>query len=106
MIDDRTGVGTTIVRVVIRGRVQGVGFRAWVESMALQQGLEGWVRNLRDGAVEAVFCGPSDKVAMMLIACRQGPPAARVDGFEQWNGDNRILASRRVGELFSVLPTA
>ena len=47
-----------IRHVVIRGRVQGVGYRAWTEYTALDHGLEGWVRNRRDGAVEAVFAGP------------------------------------------------
>lgn len=46
-----------IVRVVIRGRVQGVGFRAWTEGIAAERELEGWVRNRRDGSVEAVFGG-------------------------------------------------
>jgi acylphosphatase len=47
-------------RVVIRGRVQGVGFRAWTEYTALQRGLQGWVRNCRDGSVEAMVVGAAD----------------------------------------------
>ena len=50
-----------IRHVLIRGRVQGVGFRAWTEYTALERGLEGWVRNRRDGAVEAVFAGAGRK---------------------------------------------
>lgn len=66
------------VRVSISGRVQGVGYRAWTEQAARDGGLAGWVRNRRDGTVEAVFEGPSDAVERMLARCRDGPPAARV----------------------------
>ena len=52
-----------IRHVTISGRVQGVGYRAWVESEATARRLEGWVRNRRDGSVEALFCGPEDVVA-------------------------------------------
>src|SRR5262245_12961592 len=73
-------LGHAIIRhLMIRGRVQGVGFRAWIEYTALERGLEGWVRNRRDGAVEAVIAGPAAAVAAMIEACRQGPPGARVD---------------------------
>ena len=47
-----------IFQVVIRGSVQGIGFRAWTEITALELGVEGWVRNCRDGSVEALFAGP------------------------------------------------
>jgi acylphosphatase len=67
------------VHVRIEGRVQGVGFRYWTETVAASLDLSGWVRNRRDGSVEAVFSGPADAVAEMLERCRQGPPAARVD---------------------------
>ena len=66
-----------IVRVVIRGRVQGIGYRAWTEITALEQGLEGWVRNCRDGSVEAVFAGPKETVLAMIELCRQGPRGAQ-----------------------------
>ena len=95
----------TIRHVVIRGQVQRVGYRAWTEYTALDQGLEGWVRNRRDGAVEAVFAGPSEAVAGMIEACRQGPPGARVDAVDARDGSAGDLALRRPGELFSVLPT-
>jgi acylphosphatase len=91
--------------VVIRGRVQGVGFRAWTEYTALEQGLEGWVRNRRDGAVEAVFAGPPEAVAEMIESCRQGPPGAHVHAVDQRDGGSGDLALRRPGDLFSVLPT-
>ena len=68
--------------VSIEGRVQGVGYRAWVETTALAMDLSGWVRNRRDGSVEAVFTGPPERVADMLRRCEQGPPAARVTRVE------------------------
>ena len=67
-----------IRRVVIRGRVQAVGYRAWTEDTALLNGLDGWVRNCRDGAVEALFAGSREAVEAMIEACRRGPPSAQV----------------------------
>jgi acylphosphatase len=67
------------VHVRIEGRVQGVGFRAWTEMEATALGLTGWVRNRRDGAVEAVFHGEDDAVRAMLRLCHSGPPGAGVD---------------------------
>jgi len=67
------------VRVRLEGHVQGVGFRYWTERAATNLGLNGWVRNRRDGGVEAVFSGGADAVARMIERCRQGPPSARVD---------------------------
>ncbi len=66
------------VRVRIAGQVQGVGFRYWTEEAALELGLAGWVRNRRDGSVEALFSGAADAVAEMLARCHAGPRAARV----------------------------
>jgi acylphosphatase len=97
---------TSIHHAAIRGRVQGVGYRAWVEYEALKRGLEGWVRNRRDGSVEAVFAGSPEAVAEMIAVCRQGPPVARVEAIEQRAGQAADLAPRRPGERFSVLPTA
>jgi acylphosphatase len=94
------------VHVVIRGRVQGVGFRAWAEMTALEYGLEGWVRNRRDGSVEALLSGPEEIVLTMVEACRQGPPGSRVEAVDQRDGTSEDLALRRRGELFSVLGTA
>ncbi len=62
----------------ISGTVQGVWFRAWTVQEAQARDLDGWVRNRRDGRVEAVFAGPSARVDDMLLACRSGPPAAEV----------------------------
>jgi acylphosphatase len=65
--------------VFVSGRVQGVGYRAATWDMARLLKLNGWVRNLRDGRVEAVFEGPRSKVEEMVGWCHQGPPAAVVD---------------------------
>jgi acylphosphatase len=66
------------VRIRIEGRVQGVAFRDWMDREARALNLTGWVRNRRDGSVEAVVCGDAALVEDMLQRCRQGPPAARV----------------------------
>jgi acylphosphatase len=66
------------VRVRIEGRVQGVGFRAWVERRAARHDLDGWVRNRRDGGVEAVFAGPAAAVDAMVAECHQGPRSSSV----------------------------
>src|SRR4051794_23846254 len=94
-----------IRRVVIHGRVQGVGYRMWTEDTARERGISGWVRNRRDGTVEAVFAGPAETVEAMLEACRRGPPGTRVDTIDQREADAGALALRHVGERFSVLAT-
>ena len=71
-----------IVHVLISGSVQGVWFRAWTVQEASARGLDGWVRNRRDGDVEALFCGPADKVDDMIRACHRGPESARVSNVE------------------------
>jgi len=92
--------------VVIRGRVQGIGFRAWTELMALERGVEGWVRNCRDGSVEALFAGLEEVVLTMIELCREGPHGARVVQIDQRDGTDEELALRRRGELFSILETS
>ncbi len=67
------------VHVFIEGRVQGVWFRGWTAREAISLGLSGWVRNLSDGRVEAVFSGDVDHVEGMLRKVHAGPPLARVD---------------------------
>jgi acylphosphatase len=94
-----------IHHVTIRGRVQGVGYRAWVEYEVIARDLDGWVRNRRDGSVEAVFAGPGDAVSEMVAACRRGPPSARVDAVQDDAGTSDLLNLREAGERFSVLPT-
>jgi acylphosphatase len=69
---------TRTVLVRIEGRVQGVFFRDWMRSQARSLGLTGWVRNRRDGSVEATISGDPALIDDMLARCRQGPPAARV----------------------------
>jgi acylphosphatase len=95
----------TVRRVVIRGRVQGVGFRAFVEYTAHDLGLAGWVRNRRDGAVEAVFAGPAETVKAVIEACRRGPRGGRVDAVEETDASADELGRRYPGEAFSMLPT-
>jgi acylphosphatase len=79
------------LRVLIHGRVQGVGFRAWTHHHAQLHGLKGWVRNRQDGAVEAVFSGPEELVEAMLKACRQGPRGSIVDRVEQFEIEDQGL---------------
>ena len=71
------------LRVRIRGRVQGVGYRAWTAWQASDLGLGGWVRNRSDGTVEAAFFGPAEVVDEMVRRCARGPRAARVEALEQ-----------------------
>jgi acylphosphatase len=87
------------VHLRIEGRVQGIGYRAWVEDEAAERGLAGWVRNRRDGSVEAVFAGEPEAVEAMVAACRGGPLGARVTG---------VISSDYAGpavQRFRVLPT-
>jgi acylphosphatase len=74
--------GWKTVRLMIRGRVQGVSFRWWTVGEARRRSLNGWVRNRRDGSVEALVSGPVAAVDDLIEACRQGPSAARVTDIE------------------------
>ena len=69
-------------RVLVDGRVQGVFFRDTCRHEATRAGLDGWVRNLADGRVEAVFEGEADAVQRLVDWCRVGPPRATVTGVE------------------------
>jgi acylphosphatase len=93
-----------IRHVVFRGQVQGVGFRAFVEFEAGRRNVEGWVRNRRDGTVEALFAGPADAVEAVIAACRKGPRAGRVDGVDVRDGSGDEFALRGA-DPFAVLPT-
>lgn len=73
----------TTVRLRISGRVQGVAYRAWTQRQAGLLSLSGWVRNRRDGSVEAVLCGPEEAVRTMIERCRQGPPGAMVSAISE-----------------------
>lgn len=78
----------TALRLSIVGRVQGVGFRAWAVDEAMRHNLRGWVRNRRDGSVEALIIGQPDAVAAMVTACRRGPPMSHVDAVHQNAADD------------------
>ncbi|MDD2670769.1 MAG: acylphosphatase [Syntrophales bacterium] len=86
------------VKITISGRVQGVSFRAWTKRTAESMELTGWVRNLHNGDVEAVFEGPEDKVREMVEWCRKGPRLADVTGIqiseEAWRGEFRNFSIR------------
>ncbi len=69
---------TTTLHLLISGRVQGVGYRAWTQRTARKLALNGWVRNLTDGRVEAVVQGHVDAINQLVSDCQSGPPLARV----------------------------
>jgi len=87
------------VRLRIEGRVQGVGYRVFVERRATALGLDGWVRNRRDGGVEAVVSGTPAAVEQMIEHCHAGPPASRVERVEVLAEDEAVAAG------FAVRPT-
>lgn len=87
-------------RFLIEGRVQGVGYRAWLQREAERRGLRGTVRNLSDGRVEAVVIGTYDETDALLAACRKGPPSAEVTGI----GLDPVVDPNV--SAFLVLPTA
>jgi acylphosphatase len=68
----------TCLRGYVSGRVQGVSFRAFTRNAALQAGVSGWARNLADGRVEVLLCGPDDAVQQVVAALHRGPPYAQV----------------------------
>lgn len=72
----------------IHGSVQGVGFRDSFALQALDHGVDGWVRNRRDGSVEALIIGQPDAIAAMVTACRRGPPMSHVDAVHQNTADD------------------
>jgi len=84
-------------QVVIAGRVQGVFYRATTKDMAKQLGLNGWVKNLSDGRVEAIFEGEKTTIHKIIAWCHQGPPSAKVT-------DVTVHYSKYLGEFkeFSV----
>jgi acylphosphatase len=87
------------VRLRIEGRVQGVGYRVFVERTAAALNLDGWVRNRRDGGVEAVVAGDPDDVEKLIEKCRVGPSASRVDRVEV------LTEEDAVAPVFTVRPT-
>lgn len=93
-----------LVHLLIKGKVQGVGYRAFFERQAELRGLEGWVRNRSDGTVEAAVAGDADRVNELIEACRKGPPASRVEAVDPSETNADMLAMRE-REKFAVLPT-
>ena len=91
--------GWKSVRLIIQGRVQGVSYRYWTVSEASARSLDGWVRNRRDGNVEAFISGPAATVDEMIEACRIGPRAARVTNIEIHDENTRAAKG------FEQLPT-
>jgi acylphosphatase len=103
MTDAPSAATSAIRRTVhlrVTGRVQGVYFRAWTAELAASLKLEGWVRNRRDGSVEALISGPADAVDQMVRSCHRGPADALVEKVEII-GEGGAAPSG-----FAVLPTA
>jgi acylphosphatase len=88
-----------ILRLRISGRVQGVGFRAFVADEADARGLAGWVRNRVDGSVEALLAGEENIVDDMIAACRRGPRGSRVDNIAIEDAHERDLTARSGFEI-------
>lgn len=93
---------TRSVRVIVTGKVQGVGYRWWCVRQAQHLGVDGWVRNRQDGSVEAVAHGPEDAVDDLIEACRNGPRGAAVTGVSVADADPSEAGSGG----FSQAPTA
>lgn len=91
----------TAIRIIVSGRVQGVGYRAWTAGNARQHGLTGWVRNLRTGEVEAVLHGDTAQLEAFIKQCWQGPRSAAVEQVSRYHYDGQESFSD-----FDVLPTA
>ncbi len=78
------------LRVLIEGRVQGVGYRAWVVNAARKVSLFGWVRNLTDGSVEALVHGPFEAVEQFVADCQAGPYMAKVTAVIKESVDEKV----------------
>lgn len=94
-----TDMGTLArAHLIIEGRVQGVFFRAFTREVGAGLKLQGWVRNLPDGTVEAVFEGPKESVETAVARCRMGPPGSRVvnvtETWEEYRGDFETFSIR------------
>ncbi|MGH8660715.1 MAG: acylphosphatase [Burkholderiales bacterium] len=89
---------TVTKHLIVTGRVQGVGFRFYAQRKARELGLTGWIRNCRDGSVEAVIQGPPGSVEAMIAWARRGPPSAVV-------ADVRVTDAGGHYAAFEMLPT-
>lgn len=96
--------GLRIIHVVVRGRVQGVGYRAWVQGQAAAHSLRGWVRNRNDGTVEAVLAGDPDSVAIIAEGLLRGPHGSHVTGVDIRSVTEDALAPA-FGAGFVALPS-
>ncbi len=94
-----------LVHLLITGKVQGVGYRAFLEQEASVRGLEGWVRNRQDGSVEALAAGDEDQVDALTAACRKGPHGSHVNSVDVSETNEDMLFKRPAGVKFAVLPT-
>ena len=97
-------VAERTIRAFVQGRVQKVGYRAWVNAHAVALGLRGFVRNRTDGSVEAVFSGDPDRVAQIAESLLRGPPKAEVSHVRISEETEEALAET-FGAHFVVLPT-
>lgn len=77
-------------RLIIHGRVQGVGYRDWLMNIAHLHKLHGWVRNITDGTVEAVLAGPEPALTACLATCHEGPALANVTKIEILPYEGRV----------------
>ena len=84
------------VRVMISGKVQNVWFRGWTKQRAIFLGIDGWVRNLQDGRVEALFSGPKNSVDAMIVSCAQGPPSANVLSVVRYPNESSAIRGFKV----------
>lgn len=92
----------TVKRLRITGVVQGVGYRAWFGAQARSLDLSGWIRNRRDGSVEAVVSGQTEAIVRISEKARRGPPAAAVSDVSVTDDDGASI----VEGIFEQLPTA
>ena len=98
-------MSTVARRVVVHGRVQGVGYRFTMVGVASHAGVQGWVRNRRDGAVEVVVGGSPPAVEALVDRCRKGPPLSKVESIDISDAEVLDLGYRRPLENFSLLAT-
>ena len=96
---ERGATDVTALRLIIRGRVQGVGFRYAFADEARSRKLRGWVRNRRDGAVEAIVAGGPMDVDAMVAWSRRGPPAARVTEVETTAAEGEFSGFEIMGDI-------